>query len=108
MDRSSIAGEARFESLVEALIEVVGHADGAEPMRDCCTGLLLPMERKSVEPMAAATTPLPNSALLRSVDRALRHQSQGDVAKASRPERSSVRRLLVGRGGSGNLHTGLY
>jgi len=57
MDRSSIASEARFEAYVEALIEVVGHADRAEPMRDYCTGLLLPMERKSVEPMAAATAP---------------------------------------------------
>jgi hypothetical protein len=57
MDRSSISSEARFEAYVEALIEVVGHADRAEPMRDYCTGLLLPMERKSVEPMAAATAP---------------------------------------------------
>ena len=57
MDRSSIASEARFGAYVEALIEVIGHADRAEPMRDYCMGLLLPIERKSVEPMAAATAP---------------------------------------------------
>jgi SRSO17 transposase len=96
MDRSSFASEARFEAYLEAPIEVVGHAVRAEPMRDCGTGLLLPMERNSVEPMAAATTPLANWALLRSVDHALNHQSRGDVAIPSWPERSSVRWLLVG------------
>ena len=36
---------------------VIGHADRAGPLRDYCTGLLLPGERKSVEPMAALTAP---------------------------------------------------
>ena len=57
MDRSSSSSEARFAAYVEDLIQVIGHADRAEPMRDYCTGLLLPMARKSVEPMAAATAP---------------------------------------------------
>jgi len=57
MDRSSSKSEARFEAYVEDLIQVIGHADRAEPMRDYCTGLLLPVDRKSVEPMAAATAP---------------------------------------------------
>ena len=30
----------------------------AKPLRDYCTGLMLPCERKSVEPMAAATAPM--------------------------------------------------
>ncbi len=59
MDRSSIASVARFEAYVEALIGVLGHADRAEPMRDYCTGLLLPMERKSVS--SSATTSAPSS-----------------------------------------------
>ncbi len=42
---------------VEGLIEVVGHADRAVPLRDYCVGLLMPLERKSVEPMAAVTEP---------------------------------------------------
>src|SRR5262249_50430839 len=35
----------------------MGHADRTGPLRDYCTGLILPGERKSVEPMAARTAP---------------------------------------------------
>ena len=49
--------EARFASFVEALTGVTGHADRATPLRDYCTGLLMPAARKSVEPMAAVTAP---------------------------------------------------
>ena len=42
---------------VKTLAEVIGHADRAEPLRDYCRGLLLPGERKSVEPIAAVTAP---------------------------------------------------
>ena len=46
-----------FDGYVEALIEVIGHADRAEPLRDYCTGLMMPVARKSVEPLAAVTAP---------------------------------------------------
>src|SRR6201997_2323926 len=49
--------EARFTAYVEGLISVVGHMDRCGPLRDYCTGLMLPGERKSVEPMAAWTAP---------------------------------------------------
>ena len=49
--------EARFASYVDALGSVIGHADRTGPLRDYCTGLILPGERKSVEPMAARTAP---------------------------------------------------
>jgi SRSO17 transposase len=49
--------EERFGAFVEELVAVIGHADRAGPLRDYCTGLLLPAERKSVEPMAAITAP---------------------------------------------------
>lgn len=49
--------EAAFAAYVESLIEVVGHADRAAPLKDYCLGLLMPGERKSVEPMAAVTSP---------------------------------------------------
>src|ERR671921_254655 len=49
--------EERFEGYLERLGEVVGHADRREPLRAYCTGLLLPGERKSVEPMAARVEP---------------------------------------------------
>jgi len=48
---------ARFAAYVEGLASVVGHADRSGPLRDYCTGLMLPGERKSVEPMAAKTAP---------------------------------------------------
>jgi len=48
---------ARFSAYVEELSSVLGHADRAKPLRDYCLGLMLPGERKSVEPMAAVTAP---------------------------------------------------
>src|ERR1700682_6411408 len=49
--------EARFAAYVQGLSSVLGHADRIGPLRDYCTGLILPGERKSVEPMAAKTAP---------------------------------------------------
>ncbi len=49
--------EAAFDAYVDALIGVIGHADRAEPLKDYCLGLLMPIERKSVEPLAAVTAP---------------------------------------------------
>jgi SRSO17 transposase len=45
--------EVRFAAYVEGLAEAAGHADRHIPLKNYCTGLLLPGERKSVEPMAA-------------------------------------------------------
>jgi SRSO17 transposase len=39
------------------LAKAAGHADRHTPLKNYCTGLLLPGERKSVEPMAARLTP---------------------------------------------------
>ena len=50
-------GALRFEAYVEGLVSVIGHADRARPLRDYCVGLMMPCERKSVEPMAAVTAP---------------------------------------------------
>lgn len=47
----------RFEKYTSVLMRAVGHADRAEPLRLYCAGLLLPGERKSVEPMAARLVP---------------------------------------------------
>src|ERR1700710_3118498 len=49
--------ETRFAGYVEGLSSVLGHADRIGPLRDYCTGLILPGERKSVEAMAAKTAP---------------------------------------------------
>jgi SRSO17 transposase len=52
-----LASDGRFIAYIDALASVLGHADRAGPLRDYCTGLILPGERKSVEPMAARTAP---------------------------------------------------
>src|SRR6202790_555404 len=49
--------ESRFAAYVEGLASVIGHQDREGPLRDYCTGLMMPCERKSVEPMAAITAP---------------------------------------------------
>src|SRR5207342_3120097 len=55
--RAANDSESRFVGYVEGLVSVIGHADRAGPLRDYCVGLMLPCERKSVEPMAAVTAP---------------------------------------------------
>ena len=55
--RRSKTIESRFAAYVEGLTSVIGHADRARPLRDYCIGLMMPCERKSVEPMAAITAP---------------------------------------------------
>ncbi len=47
----------RFDSYVDNLAAVIGHADRRVPLKSYCLGLLLPGERKSVEPLAALTDP---------------------------------------------------
>jgi SRSO17 transposase len=47
----------RFEEYVSLIAQTLGHADRVEPFRGYCTGLLLPVKRKSVEPMAAQLAP---------------------------------------------------
>src|SRR6202051_2881340 len=48
---------SRFSAYVEGLVSGIGHAARAKPLRDYCVGLMMPCERKSVEPMAAVTAP---------------------------------------------------
>jgi SRSO17 transposase len=57
MDSWTQESEAAFLAYVDDLVKVIGHADRADPLRDYCLGLLMPLERKSVEPMAAVTAP---------------------------------------------------
>jgi SRSO17 transposase len=47
----------RFDEYVAKLAAVVGHADRRDPLRGYLSGLLLPGDRKSIEPMAARLEP---------------------------------------------------
>ena len=42
---------------MDGLAKAAGHQDRQEPLKDYCKGLLLPGERKSIEPMAARLDP---------------------------------------------------
>ena len=57
MNGLSSGSEAAFADYVDSLVDVIGHADRAEPLNDYCLGLMLPVARKSVEPLAAVTAP---------------------------------------------------
>ncbi len=54
---TSDARQQRLTAYLDRLAEAAGHADRAVPLTLYCTGLLLPGERKSVEPMAARLAP---------------------------------------------------
>jgi SRSO17 transposase len=56
-DQEALGSEERFAAYVEQLASVIGHADRKRPLNDYCTGLVMPLERKSVEPLAALTEP---------------------------------------------------
>jgi len=83
MARSGAAERKRFEGFLARLYAVLGHADRHEPFRAYLVGLILPGQRKSVEPMAARVDPRRVSS---------RHQSMHHfVAEASWDERAVLR-----------------
>ena len=91
MSHPELAGsELRFERYLAGLASVIGHADRTGPLRDYCTGLILPCERKSVEPMAAATAPARTAA---------QHQSLlhfvGQAAWPDDPVLAKVREMVL-------------
>src|ERR1700760_3762117 len=55
--RQPLTGEARLAAYLDAIAGVLGHAGRAASAQAYCTGLLLPGERNSIEPMAARLDP---------------------------------------------------
>ena len=51
------ASASRFGIYMERLTRALGHADRVAPFQAYCVGLMLPGQRKSVEPMAARVEP---------------------------------------------------
>jgi SRSO17 transposase len=75
----------RFDHYLDHLSEGLGHADRHAGLRGYCTGLMLPLSRKSVEPMAARVDPMHASA---------RHQAMHHfVAKAEWSDVQMLRRV---------------
>src|SRR3954452_8869435 len=52
-----LTSEARLAAYLDEIAGVLGHASRAASAQAYCTGLLLPGERKSIEPMAARLDP---------------------------------------------------
>jgi SRSO17 transposase len=57
MSAATQSSESRFDAYVESLAQALGNVRRARALNGYCTGLLMPMERKSVEPMAALVEP---------------------------------------------------
>src|SRR6201986_4809436 len=55
--RQPLTGEARLEAYLDAVVGGLGHVRRAASAQAYCTGLLLPGERKSIEPMTARLDP---------------------------------------------------
>lgn len=53
----SAESRTRFDAYADLLAKAVGHADRRVPLTMYCQGLILPGDRKSVEPMAARLDP---------------------------------------------------
>jgi SRSO17 transposase len=74
-----------FEQYLGHLSQALGHADRRTGLSDYCTGLMLPLSRKSVEPIAARVDPLHASA---------KHQSLHHfIAKAAWSDQALLRRV---------------
>jgi SRSO17 transposase len=74
---------SEFDQYMGHLMQALGHADRRAGLRGYCTGLMPPLARKSVEPMAARVDPLHASA---------KHQSLHHfVAKASWSDQELLR-----------------
>ena len=84
MDRETQSSEARFVGYVDALSAVLRREDRAQPLKDYCTGLLMPGDRKSVEPMAAVVAPAQVSAKHQSLLHLVGQASWSDVAVLSK------------------------
>jgi SRSO17 transposase len=96
--------EERFDDYVRRLGDALGHADRRGPLRAYCTGLLLPGERKSVEPMAARVDPFRVGAAHQSLhhfvakaawDDATLLKSVRDYALPAMLERGPIRAWIV-------------
>ncbi len=70
----------RFAAYLADLASVLGDARRHGPLTSYCTGLLMPADRKSVEPMAAMTAPERTAAQHQSM---LHFVGQGDWSDAA-------------------------
>jgi SRSO17 transposase len=75
---------AQFERYLEHLCEVLGHVDRSTGLKDYCRGLMLPIARKSVEPLAACSDPLHVAAKHQSLHHFVANSEWSDTAVLER------------------------
>jgi SRSO17 transposase len=80
VDGAGRESEGRFAAYVGGLASVLGHADRTGPLMDYCTGLLMPGERKSVEPTASIVAPARVAAAHQSLLHFVGQSAWSDVA----------------------------
>src|SRR5215203_7568458 len=86
--RRSRSGEERFAAYLDGIAAVLGHASRAASARAYCTGLLLPGERKSIEPMAARIAPAEVQAKHQSMHHVVAKAAWDDAAVLAAVRRS--------------------
>ena len=89
----------RFERYMQHLAGGLGHADRYAGLRGYCTGLMLPLSRKSVEPMAARVDPLHASAQHQSLHHFVAQADWSDEEMLRRVAQWVVPRMDLGAGG---------
>src|SRR5260370_42648155 len=105
-----------FEAYLEHLAQGLGHADRHAGLKGYCAGLVMPLTRKSVEPMAARLDPLHASARHQSLHHFVAKAQWSDAAVeergggGGRPGRGWASgqggRVLRGDRGYGGPHEG--
>src|SRR5436309_4413416 len=94
MPNLATARAQRFHAYVERLTTALGHRDRHGPLRAYVTGLCLPGDRKSIEPMAARVDPRHVAARHQSMHHFIANAAWDDAA-VLRVARETVLAALV-------------
>src|SRR5205809_6098325 len=74
------AQQQRFATYLDSLAQAAEQADRVEPLKSYCKGLLLPGERKRVEPLAARLAPDDVPQTHQSLHHVIAHAAWSDEA----------------------------
>ncbi len=94
-----MSASQRFEGYMAHLAGGLGHVDRHAGLKGYCTGLMLPLSRKSVEPMAARVDPLHASARHQSLHHFVAHAEWSDGEMLQRVAQWVVPKMDLSRGG---------
>ena len=89
----------RFDRYMQHLAQGLGHLDRHSGLKGYCTGLMLPLARKSVEPMAARVDPLHASARHQALHHFVAKAEWSDVEMLRRVCQWVVPKMDFSRGG---------